>query len=98
MSPGGKQTALACHLTKKVYKAEELTYLSTNIVYTHNNITDLLKAEISTQTTLRFSPLVIQMVVIILPKDSFTLAKFAAKTLHSHLWQRQYLSWLPLTG
>jgi hypothetical protein len=30
-SPGGKLTALACHLTKKVNKAEELTYLFTNI-------------------------------------------------------------------
>jgi hypothetical protein len=30
-SPGGKLTALACHPTKKVNKAEELTYLSTNI-------------------------------------------------------------------
>jgi len=31
ISPGGKLTALACHLTKRVNKAEELTYLSTNI-------------------------------------------------------------------
>ncbi len=30
-SPGGKLTALTCHLTKKVTQAEELTYLSTNI-------------------------------------------------------------------
>jgi hypothetical protein len=28
---GGKLTALACHPTKRVSKAEELTYLSTNI-------------------------------------------------------------------
>jgi hypothetical protein len=28
---GGKLTALACHPTKRVNKAEELTYLSTNI-------------------------------------------------------------------
>jgi hypothetical protein len=34
-SPGGKLTALACHLTKKVNKAEELTNLSTNIVFTY---------------------------------------------------------------
>ncbi len=27
----GKLTALVCHLTKRVNKAEELTYLSTNI-------------------------------------------------------------------
>ncbi len=27
----GKLTALACHSTKRVNKAEELTYLSTNI-------------------------------------------------------------------
>jgi hypothetical protein len=27
-SPGGKLTALACHPTKKVNKAEELTYYS----------------------------------------------------------------------
>jgi hypothetical protein len=32
ISPGGKLTTLACHPTKKVNKAEELTYLSTNIV------------------------------------------------------------------
>jgi len=32
MSPRGTLTALTCHLTKKVNKAEELTYLSTNIV------------------------------------------------------------------
>jgi len=31
MSPGGELTALACYLTKKVKKAEELIYLSTNI-------------------------------------------------------------------
>ncbi len=31
MSPGGKQTVLTCHLTKKVTKAELITYLSTNI-------------------------------------------------------------------
>jgi len=31
-SHGGKLTALACHPTKKVNKAEELTYLSINIV------------------------------------------------------------------
>jgi hypothetical protein len=30
-SPGDKLTALAGHLTKKVNKAEELTYLSANI-------------------------------------------------------------------
>jgi hypothetical protein len=30
-SPGGRLTALVCRLTKKVTKAEELTYLSTNI-------------------------------------------------------------------
>jgi hypothetical protein len=30
-TPGGKLTALACHSNKKVNKAEELTYLSTNI-------------------------------------------------------------------
>jgi hypothetical protein len=32
MSPGGKLTALVCHLTKDANNAEELTYLSTNIV------------------------------------------------------------------
>jgi hypothetical protein len=31
MSPGGKLKALECHPTKKVNKAEEPTYLSTNI-------------------------------------------------------------------
>jgi len=31
VSPGGKLTERACHPTKKVNKAEELTYLSTNI-------------------------------------------------------------------
>jgi hypothetical protein len=31
MSPGGKLTALAYHPNRKVNKAEELTYLSTNI-------------------------------------------------------------------
>jgi hypothetical protein len=30
-SPGGKPAALVCHLTKRVNKAEELTYLLTNI-------------------------------------------------------------------
>ncbi len=33
MSPGGKLTALACHLTKNVNDAEDLTYHSTNIGY-----------------------------------------------------------------
>ncbi len=31
MSLGGKLTAVACHLTKYVNKAEEQTYLPTNI-------------------------------------------------------------------
>jgi hypothetical protein len=31
MTPGDKLLALACHPTKKVNKAEVLTYLSTNI-------------------------------------------------------------------
>jgi hypothetical protein len=30
-SPGGKLTALACHLTERVNKAEELIYLFINI-------------------------------------------------------------------
>jgi hypothetical protein len=30
-SPEGKVTALVCHPTKKVKKAEELTFLSTNL-------------------------------------------------------------------
>ncbi len=34
-SPWGKLTVLACHLTKKVNKAEELSYLSTNIAVNH---------------------------------------------------------------
>jgi hypothetical protein len=34
-SPWGKLTALTCHLTKKVNRAEELTYLSTNIAVNH---------------------------------------------------------------
>jgi hypothetical protein len=33
-SPGGKLTATMCHPTKKVNKAEKLTYLSTNIALT----------------------------------------------------------------
>jgi hypothetical protein len=37
MSPGDKVTAIACHPTKKVNKAEDLTYLSTNIVGTEVN-------------------------------------------------------------
>jgi hypothetical protein len=32
--PRGKLTAMVCHLTKRVNKAEELTYLSTNIAVT----------------------------------------------------------------
>ncbi len=32
----GKLTAMACHTNKKVNKAEELTYLSTNIGNTKN--------------------------------------------------------------
>jgi hypothetical protein len=35
MSPGGKLTVLACHPTKKVNKAEYLTYLSTTIGATY---------------------------------------------------------------
>jgi hypothetical protein len=31
MSPGGKLTALAGHQAKRVNKAEEITYISTNI-------------------------------------------------------------------
>jgi hypothetical protein len=39
-SLGGKLTALACHPTKKVNKAEELTLLSTKIaaIYTFSKI------------------------------------------------------------
>jgi hypothetical protein len=36
-SPGGKLTALQCHLTKKVNKAEELTYPFPNIDNTQLN-------------------------------------------------------------
>jgi hypothetical protein len=36
--PGGKLIALAYYLTKKVNKAEQLTYLSINIVCRHSNI------------------------------------------------------------
>jgi hypothetical protein len=46
MSLGGKLTALTCHLTKKVNKAEELTY---TLVYTMNNKTTL----VSDTTTVR---------------------------------------------
>jgi len=35
-SPWSKLTALACHLTRRVNKAEELTYLSKNIGYFHS--------------------------------------------------------------
>jgi hypothetical protein len=38
MSPGGKLAALACHPTKIVNKAEELTYLFTNIGMQLKNI------------------------------------------------------------
>ncbi len=34
---GGKVTALVCHLTKKVNKAEELTHLSLNIDFAYLN-------------------------------------------------------------
>jgi hypothetical protein len=37
MSPGDKVTAIARHPTKKINKAEDLTYLSTNIVGTEVN-------------------------------------------------------------
>ncbi len=40
MLPGGKLTAIVCHPTEKVNKAEELTYLSANtglaVVQPHN--------------------------------------------------------------
>jgi hypothetical protein len=40
MAFGGKLTALACHLTKRLNKAEELSNLSTNITssFTDNNV------------------------------------------------------------
>jgi hypothetical protein len=34
-SPGGKLTALVCHPTKKVNKAEELTYFYTKVAPNH---------------------------------------------------------------
>jgi hypothetical protein len=40
MSHRGTLTALTCHLTKKVNKAEELTYLSTNIASEGEEILD----------------------------------------------------------
>ncbi len=39
-SLGDKRTALACHPTKGVNKAEELTYLSTNIGCCHKKLAD----------------------------------------------------------
>ncbi len=39
-SLGSKRTALACHPTKGVNKAEELTYLSTNIGCCHKKLAD----------------------------------------------------------
>ncbi len=41
-SAGGKLTTLPCHPTKKVNKAEELTYLSINIAETHINIPSVI--------------------------------------------------------
>ncbi len=41
-SPRGKLTALVCHPTKKVNKAEELTYLSTNIGQTRPHLAGAL--------------------------------------------------------
>jgi hypothetical protein len=41
MSLGGKLTALVCHLTKRVNKAEELTYLSNKTGYI--NLTSSLR-------------------------------------------------------
>jgi hypothetical protein len=38
MQLGGKLTAWVCHPTKRVNKAEELTYLSTNIEYNKQGI------------------------------------------------------------
>jgi hypothetical protein len=35
--PGVKLTALACHMTKKVNKTDELTYLSPNIALAQND-------------------------------------------------------------
>ncbi len=40
MSPGGKQTVLVCHPTKRVNLGEELTYLSTNIDQWTKNLLD----------------------------------------------------------
>jgi hypothetical protein len=39
-SLGSKRTELACHPTKRVNKAEELTYLSTNIGCCHKKLAD----------------------------------------------------------
>jgi hypothetical protein len=39
-SPGGKVTALACHLINRVSKAEDLTCLSTNIGFFCSSISD----------------------------------------------------------
>jgi hypothetical protein len=46
MSPGGKLTALAYHPTKKVNKAEELTYLFTNIERYYPQICALRYADV----------------------------------------------------
>ncbi len=43
MSPRGTLTALACHPTKKVNIAEELTYLSTNIASKWEEILDITR-------------------------------------------------------
>ncbi len=49
ISPGAKLTALACHLTKKVDKAEELAKsLSPNIVSTwRDRVTESTKVELT---------------------------------------------------
>jgi hypothetical protein len=55
LAPGGKLTALACHPTNQVRKAEELAYLSTKISvplkmgsYLQNFLNDVLMKNLST--------------------------------------------------
>jgi hypothetical protein len=68
ISPGGKITVPALHSTKKVYKAEELTHVSTNSGFSKCNYLNAIRklnsvlTPVSSKTSLtaaslRFSPI-----------------------------------------
>ncbi len=77
-SPGGQLTALACHPNIKVNKAEELTYLSTNIDLSYLKISIYLTLLLIINLWQLWMAIFLQQVSIISPCQQALIIKHGA--------------------